>query len=272
MPGDKPNFIVTTPGKTIVTFKPDGRVELGEGISPSEAAKEMFAILEPMLRQGARPVSAGEADASPAPAAIALTTDDEKLLERALMASTEKVYDIESAAMPSEEEIARIICRRVHEALYPNAGDWRPGELEQKVSIYWPHYANEARAVLALFAPILAEKERLRQTADAYDACVSVARSRVSRISPDLEEALPGLCQISRETWIIHKERAPIMAVDMLEHAKLKAAEARALAAESAVAAERERCAKVVEFYRAEVWGASAPRTALAAAIRAKGE
>ncbi|KUL94362.1 hypothetical protein DK26_15255 [Bosea sp. WAO] len=107
-----------------------------------------------------------------------------------------------SAAIPSEEDVARIVCRRVHEALFPDAGDWRPGELERKVDIYWPHYANEARAVLALFAPILAEKER----------------------------------EIERLTC-----RA-LQAIDERE-----AALARALAAEAALAGERDRCLAIVE-------------------------
>lgn len=85
-----------------------------------------------------------------------------------------------------------------------------------------------------------AEKEKLSGIAEAYAACESVARKRVDHIDPALEERLPALCEISRETWLAHKERAPIMAVDMLHYAQLKAAEA-------ALAGERERVAKVLE-------------------------
>lgn len=130
------------------------------------------------------------------------------------------------AEMPGVEEIARLL-------------------VSAHASLATPQ--NTARAILALFAPILAEKERLAGIADAYTACESVARKRVDHIEPSLEERLPALCEISRETWLAHKERAPIMAVDMLEHAKRKALEARALAAEAALAAERERCALIAD-------------------------
>lgn len=156
--------------------------------------------------------------------------------------------------MPGVEEIRRIIDDALNSAI-PEP---------------WEVSAHAATRILALFAPILAERERLAGMADAYAACESVARKRVDHIDPALEERLPALCEISRETWLAHKERAPIMAVDMLEHAKRKALEARALAAEAALAAERERCAKIAESPMHTLdWRA---RAAIAAAIRAQGE
>lgn len=38
-------------GRSMVVFHADGRIELGEGAKPSEAAKVMFQLLEPMLRR-----------------------------------------------------------------------------------------------------------------------------------------------------------------------------------------------------------------------------
>lgn len=82
----------------------------------------------------------------------------------------------------SVEAVARIICRRVHEAL---SGDWRPGELEQKVNAYWPHYRKEAGEILALIhsapsAPVSAPspaggvREALRALYEWYDRDGSV--------------------------------------------------------------------------------------------------
>lgn len=158
------------------------------------------------------------------------------------------------AAMPSVEDVARIICRRVHEAICPNAEDWRPGELERKVDIYWPHYTREARAILALFAPILAEKER-----DIRQLKLEVAEERETG-------------RISIYGW---RDKANEM-------------EARALAAEAALAAERQRCLAIVEAqvpewvkqrsgpywdgYREAMEDAADDIRKGAAAIRAQGE
>jgi Zn ribbon nucleic-acid-binding protein len=74
---------------------------------------------------------------------------------------------------------------------------------------------NTARAILALFAPILAEKERLEQvSALECDDCGWAMR-------------FPGLGCV---------------------HCGFHRAESRALAAEAALAAERERCALVAEY------------------------
>lgn len=139
------------------------------------------------------------------------------------------------AEMPGVEEIRRKVTHIVESAM--NSAIPEP----------WEVSAAASAAILALFAPILAEKERLAGIADAYAACESVARKRVNHIDPALEESLPDLCETSRETWLAHKERAPIMAVDMLERAKRKSLESRALAAEAALAAERERAAGIAE-------------------------
>lgn len=142
-----------------------------------------------------------------------------------------------SAAVPSEEEMLAAAMR----AFEPLSSVLRYREKDGWHACDVMAMRAAISAVLALFAPVLAEKERLGGIADAYAACESVARKRVENIAPALEEALPDPRLMSRETWLTHKSRAPIMAVDMLEHAKLKAMEARALDAEAAMATEREQ-------------------------------
>lgn len=124
-----------------------------------------------------------------------------------------------SAAVPSEEEIARVLATALRQEVIPD-GSWRGmvesfRELEAKFPDYAEGYSTatdafrQARAVLALFAPILAEKER----------------------------------EIERyEAMIKHEQDAAIHWCG--EAAKFND---RALAAEAALAAERERCAKVAE-------------------------
>ena len=40
-----------TSGKVLVSVSPDGKIELGDGVSPSEAAQEMFEILSDLFKQ-----------------------------------------------------------------------------------------------------------------------------------------------------------------------------------------------------------------------------
>lgn len=59
---------------------------------------------------------------------------------------------------------------------------------------------------------------------DSYAACVSVARKRVQNISPEIEAQIPRVCEIEQRIWEQHRDRMPISAVDMLNHAKLSLA------------------------------------------------
>lgn len=184
-------------------------------------------------------------------AKIALSVEDQRLLDKALMRSTQHAYDIPPppaampghfpdtgkmvpAAMPSEEEIARAI----YEAL-GFAYEGRTVLADGTPYAEWAKAVSGARAVLALFAPILAEKER---------------------------------------------EKAAALGLVQGHAAVIASLEARALAAE---AAERERCAGVAEaaadredarafeknddLHVAECRGAERAARTIAAAIRAQG-
>ena len=116
------------------------------------------------------------------------------------------------AAMPGEEEVQFVLAQPISD------DDW---------------IVEKARAILALFAPILAEKERLEDELEGTDwHAIEAGRQR--------------------DVW-----------------------KARALAAEAALAAERERCAKVAEDHGElvsnEPIGKACSRN-IAAAIRAQGE
>lgn len=62
-----------------------------------------------------------------------------------------------SAPAPTEEEIARLLC--VREGYDPNLKASHFSE-----DALWTEWVEDARAILALFAPILAEKERIAQS------------------------------------------------------------------------------------------------------------
>jgi hypothetical protein len=81
---------------------------------------------------------------------ISLPVEDQRLLDKALLRSTQYVYDIPPApaAMPSVEEIKDLLLRFHADT----ASAWR----HERDGIA----TSAARAILALFAPILAEKER----------------------------------------------------------------------------------------------------------------
>lgn len=137
--------------------------------------------------------------------------------------------DIAPAAMPGEEEIARAL----HDDLYPPEEARSPADQEKHWLSTEAHYREQAQVVLALFAPILAEKERE----------IATEKARADR------------------NYHVGK-----MAQDMFSDA-----EARALAAEAALAAERERCAKIAEqFAEAHAQFPALPHAgrAIAAAIR----
>lgn len=80
-----------------------------------------------------------------------------------------------------------------------------------------------------------AESEASDGKASAYDACVSVARKRLAHIPPELEAQIPRLCKIDQSTWEMTRDKGPIMAIDMLEHAKMKRLQERTTALESAL-------------------------------------
>lgn len=122
------------------------------------------------------------------------------------------------ASMPSEEEIARALCEARHQ-MPMSPGQWDAEmahirEMEAKHPTYITGFSTgtdavrQARAILALFAPILAEKER-----DNRQLKLEVAeKEETSRISiacwrdkaNELEAALAG-----------ERERAAMAALDL---------------------------------------------------------
>lgn len=135
-----------------------------------------------------------------------------------------------SAAMPSEEEMLT-----AYNAIWQAA----PGIDAHNVDIV----RREAiSAVLALFAPILAEKER-----DNCQLRLEVAEEReTSRISiygwRDKANEMEAALAAAHDAY----QQAAVDAVALFQ-----AAEARALTAEAALAAERERFEAMVRAYEA---------------------
>ena len=127
------------------------------------------------------------------------------------------------AEMPGVEEIARLLFQR---SVYHG---YDADTLKREWMRTEGFHRGNARAILALFAPILAEKEREKAIA--------------------IEEAIENA---GREA---------------LWRDQLRKEEARALAAEAALAAERERCAKVAWLQSKQ--GATHDQSATA--IRAEG-
>ena len=138
------------------------------------------------------------------------------------------------AAVPSEEDVARIL----FDPENPTGDTFAQQSIQTRA-----RYLRHARNILALFAPILTEKEReIREMAD----------------------------------HVVHADAYQAAAMANLD---------RALAAEAALAAERERCAKIAEgasadfdFAEAQAecrdydCGYNSGRQLAAAAIRAQGE
>lgn len=92
--------------------------------------------------------------------------------------------------------------------------------------------------LIASIASAIREAEQTnRIKAECYDACESVARNRLAHIPPDLEAEIPRLCGIEPRIWEQHRDRMPINAIDMLEHAKRKQLQERIAALESALTA-----------------------------------
>jgi hypothetical protein len=130
--------------------------------------------------------------------------------------------DTAPAAMPSEEKLAAIIQNGIAEHCSIDA-------VEMEIDGTGPASYNAAHRILALFAPILAEKERAE--------LLMINQSQVFKRERDLERR-------------------------------------RALAAEAALAAERERCAKIAEELGPTLDGESSwyASNQIAAAIRAQGD
>jgi hypothetical protein len=168
--------------------------------------------------------------------------------------STDETQD--PAAMPSEEDVARVLATALRQEPIPDTA-WAGlvasfRELEAKFPDYAEGYSTstdafrQARAVLALFAPVLAEKEReieqIKATRDSYYRTIE-AQGR------------------ENSAYLDHWQFA----------------EARALAAEAALAAERERCARIAQNQVREAdseWaeGFSVAAAGIASAIRSQGE
>lgn len=131
------------------------------------------------------------------------------------------------AAMPSVEDVARALCKAQH---YDPDFDYDPhGIYDQPGSnVRWKLYHGQALAILALF------------------------EKHFAPILAEKEREIDGLL-------VRHEGDLAFASSRILE------AEARALAAEAALAAERERCAKVAE---ADSPGAG---SRIAAAIRTQG-
>ena len=137
-----------------------------------------------------------------------------------------------TAQMPSEGEIAR--------AIYEDRNGHGCVPWSRRDRAHKAPYLSDARAVLALFAPILAEKEAAEEQAESFKAmyrqAVDWRDEKIAKLTTRAEDAEFAMSRVEKSA---------------------ASAEARALAAEAALAAERERCAK---------WADK-----VAAAIRAEG-
>lgn len=167
---------------------------------------------------------------------------------------------VQPAAMPSEEDVARALCiadGKDPDFDYDPLGLGRPAGTDLR----WRCYLTQARAVRAFFARILAEKELHHVTGE-----------RITR--KDLNNAYREGSEKGRlAAHLIDGVNSPLNACCYRDGCR--ALGARALAAEAALAAERERCAKVAEDHGVlvsnEPIGKACSRN-IAAAIRAQGE
>lgn len=146
------------------------------------------------------------------------------------------------AAMPSEEDVARVIAQN------PPDRSWE--DCEDSMRLVRDHTPT-ARAILDLFATILAEKDLHHATGE-----------RITR--KDLNNAHRKGAEEGRlAAHLIDGVNSSLNACCYRDGCR--ALEARALAAEAALAAERERCAKVAERTGTRTIG-----PIIAAAIRAQ--
>ena len=185
------------------------------------------------------------------------------------------------AAMPSEEDVARVIAQN------PPNRSWE--EHKDSMRLVRDHLPT-ARAILGLFAPILAENERqLRKLADDWDAYGVEQEMRMLDWRDRALAAMPSDADLERLVDEIQRgDQSPgyyvaaVRAViddaakaDWTKHGATEISlgqwKARALAAEAALAAERERCAQIAYRVCAETRHVTLGDKA-AAAIRAQGE
>lgn len=182
------------------------------------------------------------------------------------------------AAMPSEEEIAHLIDP---DSIDAGGIDGRvpmsPEMLRRRgIAVF------KARAILDLFAPILAEKER-----DNRQLKLAVAEEEAtSRIGIACWRDRAN--EMEARARAAEQEASENASRETLWREQLRKEEARALAAEAALAAERERCLAIVEAqvpdwvkersgpywdgYREAMEDAAEDMRKGAAAIRAEGE
>lgn len=187
---------------------------------------------------------------------------------------TPMTADTAPAAMPGEEDVARVLrpavwarCDAAGVTDTSTGTGITIGDLSaRRISL------DDARAILALFAPILAEKEQ-RDAAIAKQAEFDAWLEDLAQNPPPVSDAL-------------RKLYADYQAAGIKSLVTEASWEARALAAEAALAAERERCARIAEAHdglpcrsllegqRGEDYdsGQIDASTSIAAAIRAQGE
>lgn len=137
------------------------------------------------------------------------------------------------AEMPGVEEIARAICiGNPDDCVFGAAGTHEPMVCHKR---RWQEHAGQARAVLALFAPILAEKERL-EAANAKRKEFGKWLDDLAKNPPPPSEALKKLLADYKASGIKSVGLdSPFNACCYRD--QCKALEARALAAEAALAA-----------------------------------
>ena len=175
------------------------------------------------------------------------------------------------AGMPGEEDVARAL---FHAECEPHKAETGYGDIfgwDDAMPAVRNRHRDAARAVLALFAPILAEKEAAEEQAESFKAmyrqAVDWRDEKIAKLTTRAEDAEFAMSRVEKSA---------------------ASAEARALAAEAALAAERERCAGIAERFKAahfEACGASGSFSVdkaemaqalcardIAAAIRARGE
>lgn len=116
------------------------------------------------------------------------------------------------AEMPSEEDVARALC--IAQGNEPDF-DYDPRGVTDPAgtNICWKLYLGQARAILDLFAPILAEKERAER-----DRCIAIVDAQV----PDWVKERSG------PYWEGYRDAMEDAAEDMRKGAPARAAAIRA--------------------------------------------
>ena len=111
------------------------------------------------------------------------------------------------AEMPGEEEIARAMCKAQH---YDPDFDYDPNGISDPpgTNVRWKLYIGQARAILALFAPFLAEKERLAQVAN--DAREAHAKCTAALIDQAEARALAAEAALAAERERVEQLHATI--------------------------------------------------------------